>query len=393
LTSVLKERNAMKSLACLLFIVCVIPLIAQTRHDFTMTVDSVERTFIVSRPSGAVPAGGYPVVFMFHGTSGDGERFFNISGWKEKGEQEKFISVFPSSLEYCVIDSGRQYRTTKWNNGDLQSVACPGQYLKDDVHFVRRIIDTMRKSFPIDARRIYASGFSNGGVFTSKLAVEMSDVFAAISASAGPIFSSDSGATARNIPFWLTLGDRDERWVETLGITALPFNDSTLNMARPYLNRYLGCFDLAWQYSTNALPTAITWIFRTPSSSAPVSEFRFSLIKDLTHQYPNGQNVPLVIATPLWQFFSQYSLPVTSVGSLPVPAREQLYPNPAQDRITISGEGPVTVTIRTLLGSVVHRMQTGGGSSISLPRLAPGAYVAEIDRTGRISHTLLRIVR
>ena len=27
-----------------------------------------------------------PVAFMFHGTGGDGEKFYNISGWKEKAD-------------------------------------------------------------------------------------------------------------------------------------------------------------------------------------------------------------------------------------------------------------------------------------------------------------------
>lgn len=76
----------------------------QTRFDVTMTVESVERQFIVVRPSAPTPAGGYPVVFMFHGTSGDGERFYNISGWKEKGEREGFVTNFPSSWEHCFLN-------------------------------------------------------------------------------------------------------------------------------------------------------------------------------------------------------------------------------------------------------------------------------------------------
>ena len=161
----------MKLYCLLLLALCFTESYAQIRHDITMNVEGVDREFIVARPSGAVPAAGYPVVFMFHGTSGDGERFYLHSGWKEKGEEEKFISVFPSSLEYCVIDSGRQKRTTKWNNGDLQTVACPGQEFKDDVLFVRRIIDTLRETFRIDTTRLYAAGFSNGALFSRKLAI------------------------------------------------------------------------------------------------------------------------------------------------------------------------------------------------------------------------------
>ncbi len=62
--------------------------IAQIRTDFTLKLDGADREYIVVKPSGVVPPGGYPVVFMFHGTSGDGEQFYNTSRWKEKGEKE-----------------------------------------------------------------------------------------------------------------------------------------------------------------------------------------------------------------------------------------------------------------------------------------------------------------
>ncbi len=89
---------------------------AQTRHNFTITVESVAREFIVARPSTAPPAGGYPVVMMFHGSSGTGQQFYNTSGWKEIGEEENFITVFPSGLEYCTVDSsGNRQNETKWH--------------------------------------------------------------------------------------------------------------------------------------------------------------------------------------------------------------------------------------------------------------------------------------
>lgn len=41
------------------------------RFDVKFNFDGVEREFIVVKPTGAVPAGGYPVVFMFHDSSGN----------------------------------------------------------------------------------------------------------------------------------------------------------------------------------------------------------------------------------------------------------------------------------------------------------------------------------
>ena len=101
--------------------------IAQERKDYTIVVDDKLREFIVVKPTGEVTIGCYPVVFMFHGTSGNGNEFYNISGWKEKGQVEKFITVFPTSLKYCILNfpNNNPAILTRWVTGDLIQDQCP----------------------------------------------------------------------------------------------------------------------------------------------------------------------------------------------------------------------------------------------------------------------------
>lgn len=40
---------------------------------------------------------------------------YHISGWKEVGERENIITVFPSSTKKCIIDDDR----VRWINGML----------------------------------------------------------------------------------------------------------------------------------------------------------------------------------------------------------------------------------------------------------------------------------
>lgn len=54
-----------------------------------------------------------PVVFMFHGTDQNGEQFYNISGWKEVGDAQNILTVFPSALSYCVKEDGITKSSTK----------------------------------------------------------------------------------------------------------------------------------------------------------------------------------------------------------------------------------------------------------------------------------------
>ena len=48
-----------------------------------------------------------PVVFMFHGGSGDGERFLKISGWREQADATGLIAVFPTGERYRITETGR----------------------------------------------------------------------------------------------------------------------------------------------------------------------------------------------------------------------------------------------------------------------------------------------
>ena len=382
----------MKYLLLFLFALTTSTALAQQRHDMVMMVDSVPREFIVVRPSGAVPAGGYPIVFMFHGSSGNGGQFYNISGWKEKGEEEKFITVFPSSLEYCLLDSGRpQHRTTKWNTGELEEEGCPGQLYKDDVHFVRMMLDTIEQIFPIDQRRIYASGFSNGGVFVSKLAIEMSDVFAALTVAAGALHPRDSGAPARPIPFVYIVGNKDSHALERIGLPEIPFNDSAMMILSNVVNRYLPIFNLAPVYTKTETPGAIIWSYNTPATAAPSSEFRISLIRDMDHQYPNGNNHPAVAANVFWQFFKQFSLPSGVADERSSEGGITIYPNPARTYVTVTGAGTTRIVLRNLIGQPVLEQQTGPGATISIEGLPAGLYIMEMQTPKGVTTRMLRI--
>ena len=151
-------------------------------------VDGFPRRFIVYVPSRPPVTGTRaPVVFMFHGSSGTGERFLRISGWREQADATGSLAVFPTGLRYRVLESGRL--STKWNDGELRNEVdlderpagypADSPWPADDVGFVDAIVRDLQAQAPIDRHRIYASGFSNGAAFTARLAVERSTVLAA----------------------------------------------------------------------------------------------------------------------------------------------------------------------------------------------------------------------
>ncbi|MGB3083099.1 MAG: alpha/beta hydrolase-fold protein, partial [Saprospiraceae bacterium] len=146
------------------------------------------------KPSTAPPVGGYPVVFMLHGTSGDGEKFYNISGWKELGQAENFITVFPSSLSWCFVEDGIEKHNTRWVNGNVTENPCAGppQDYIDDIKFLKLLAGRISDTFPVNKTQIFACGFSNGSAMIHKMAVDAGDVFAAVAGTSAFLSPADS---------------------------------------------------------------------------------------------------------------------------------------------------------------------------------------------------------
>jgi polyhydroxybutyrate depolymerase len=128
----------------------------------TITVDGVQRTFLVHAPPGYDSSTAVPVVLDFHGLGGNSNQQKNLTNWDNLADAENFISVYPQGINNA------------WNAG-----LCCGNG-GDDVPFVRAIIANLASEACIDARRVFASGCSNGGGMSYKLACEAADVIAAV---------------------------------------------------------------------------------------------------------------------------------------------------------------------------------------------------------------------
>ncbi|MDP3795339.1 MAG: PHB depolymerase family esterase [bacterium] len=139
----------------------------------SLIVDGRTRTYLLRIPQGYSTQQRYPLVAVFHGGGGSGEKIAAQTGFAAKADQEGFIAVFPDGVRH------------NWNDGrDTTDAYKQGV---DDIAFVRALIARLSGEFPVDPKRIYAAGVSNGGIFSHRLACEMADVFAAVGPVVGPI--------------------------------------------------------------------------------------------------------------------------------------------------------------------------------------------------------------
>lgn len=283
------------------------------KNRFTTLVDGFEREYYVHVPLSYDATTKVPVVFMLHGTSGDGEKFYNISGWKELGETENILTVFPSSWRHCIIDDGEIKNTTKWNSQPSNWEYCPGEIPKDDVKFFRTILEELAQRYNMDEKRVYLVGFSNGGQMAAKCAIDLSDKLAAVVENAGS-FSTDTTYTPlRKLPTMLQYGNKDYGPGVDGPEVPLSAIDSVLDRSGLLPNRaretHVHSFGLNDSYTLSG-DTAAAVIATFPSADGnPDVFYNFVYVKGLGHAYPNGSNHWMMGAKVQWQWMKQFSIP------------------------------------------------------------------------------------
>jgi len=134
------------------------------------------------------------MVLNIHGLTQDGPIQQLASQFDVLSEAHGFVTVYPSS------DSG------SWNAGACCNIAGP-----DDIQFMREVVASAQQQLCIDPKRIYATGMSNGGIMSHRLACDAADLFAAVAPVAGIVPVADAACRPnRPIPLLQVHGTNDE---------------------------------------------------------------------------------------------------------------------------------------------------------------------------------------
>jgi len=139
----------------------------------------VTRQYKVHVPPGYDPEVPAPVVFCFHGLQQNAVMFCTGgSDMVAKSDREGFVLVMPNG------------DGNSWNAGGC----CKGgENPPNDVAFVRAVFEEVGRHVNVDLDRVYATGLSNGGFMSYRLACEASDIFAAVAPGAGALTTNGLG--------------------------------------------------------------------------------------------------------------------------------------------------------------------------------------------------------
>jgi polyhydroxybutyrate depolymerase len=127
----------------------------------SVSVGGLTRNYLLHVPAN-LPAGkSAPLVLVFHGGGGHDWNMPGFTHFDDLADQEGFYVAYPDAVN------------RHWNDSRGESDA-------DDVGFTRELIAALERAHAIDPHRIYATGISNGGFFSNRLACDLGDKIAAI---------------------------------------------------------------------------------------------------------------------------------------------------------------------------------------------------------------------
>jgi poly(3-hydroxybutyrate) depolymerase len=194
-----------------------------------LNVGGVDRTYFLHIPRSLAEGASAPLVLVFHGGGGHAANMAHFTHFDELADREGFLVAYPESFN------------KSWNDTRGLSPA-------DDVGFIRMLIADLERSRRADPKRIYATGISNGGFFSNRLACDLTDTLAAIASVAAtmpqtlvplckpsapisvmfmhgtqdPLVHIDGGPVLRDRGVAVSLAEAQDFWRKWDGTTSTP---------------------------------------------------------------------------------------------------------------------------------------------------------------------------
>ncbi|MGQ0636260.1 MAG: extracellular catalytic domain type 1 short-chain-length polyhydroxyalkanoate depolymerase [Planctomycetaceae bacterium] len=148
-------------------------------HTVQLSVDERPRSYRVHVPPQYDARRPLPVVLVYHGSTMNARMMAGLTGLNDKADEAEFIAVY-------LNGTGAHKQFLTFNGGEDLAPAPPGGR-PDDVKFTAQLLDDLAMRANVDAKRVYATGISCGGMMCYRLAVELPGRIAAIASVAGPM--------------------------------------------------------------------------------------------------------------------------------------------------------------------------------------------------------------
>jgi len=174
------------------------PALAAGDHNYTLnSKNGIMYSYILSIPTSVDTRARSPLTVIWHALGSDPEEARSLTKVDANAETARSIVVFPRSPD------------KSWDVGTC-CISTSGGTPRDEEVFARELVKDVTSKVCVDEKRIYTTGFSNGGMISQAMACKMADIFAA----AAPMGSTLTIPAAeckpsRPIPIFLLNGTAD----------------------------------------------------------------------------------------------------------------------------------------------------------------------------------------
>ena len=357
------------------FILSVIASLSAVAQTGSFMYDGVLRDYIVHVPAvynASVPV---PLVINLHGYTSNASEQQLYTQFDAIADTANFIVVYPNGV------------SNTWNSG----WNVPYNSGTDDVGFLSALIDTMISKYYINLSRIHATGMSNGGFMSFRLACELENRIASIASVTGLMTTPQTQhcTPSRKVPVMFIHGTADAT-VPYAGSTYMISADSTQN----YWRAKNGCTASPVQYNfpdinTSDQSTAVRYLSNVCADS---SEVEFIKIINGGHTWPGVYSLPNLVtnqdikaSVEIWKFFCRHPMP-----SAPMSVKETnktkpaIYPNPADDELLINLSKSFDYTLINILGETISIKESNQNQAVIATRnLADGIYFLTVKSEGK----------
>lgn len=369
---------------------CFISRKGYSQYD-SIFYDNYNRTFLLRLPSNFSAENKYPLVVAMHGGSGNAYNIENQSKLSLKADAENFIVVYPEGVKGGILN------LRAWNAGWCCGYASTSNV--DDVGFINALLDTLIIKYSIDTNRIYATGMSNGGFMSYRLACELSQRFASIA----PVAASMSMTTCNPqypvpVIHFHSYQDTSVPWQGGIGDGISGHYNPPLDSVISAWVSHNSCYPVGDIIVNSTEYTSVKWI-----NGDCNAEVNLYITLDGGHSWPGGNQTPVgdpvsefVNATDLmWDFFQRFSLQCKlSATSEIKPELNEIFlvPNPANGIFTIKAPDSFDnfeVSVHNNLGNRVNVEKNTIVFDIS--SFSEGIYFVKIQSpTGTIVKKIIR---
>lgn len=262
----------------------------------TLTSGGITRSFDLHVPAAYDAHKPTPLVFLFHGFTMNASSIATATHFAATADKHGMILAVPSGI------------------GDgFNAGACCGTAQStnvDDVQFTRDMIAKLGGEYCVDDKRVFATGFSNGGFFSYTLACELADVIAAVAPVSGVIVEPMSACNpARAIPVLHIHGTADIAVpYNGGGVAGFPAVGPTVDLFKTK-NGCTGAGSVV--YSKDDVSCS-SW---SPCTAG--TDVRLCTVTGGGHQWPGGDQLPyggspspnLIASEAIAEFFEAHPLP------------------------------------------------------------------------------------